>query len=51
MNPLKNPAVLISPTGSIAKLIATKLRSSDNISELIATHLKSGIISEEGKNK
>ena len=51
MNPLKNPAVLISPTGSIAKLIATKLKSSDNISELIATHLKSGIISEEGKNK
>lgn len=37
MNPLKNPSVLISPTDSIAKLVATRL--------------KSGRISEEGKNK
>lgn len=37
MNPLKNPEVLISPTDSIAKLVATML--------------KSGMISEEGKNK
>lgn len=37
MNPLKNPSVLISPTDSIAKLVATRL--------------KSGMISEEGKNK
>lgn len=37
MNPLKNPSVLISPTDSIAKLVATML--------------KSGMISEEGKNK
>ena len=51
MNPLKNPSVLISPTDSIAKLVATRLKSNDNILELIETKLKSGIISEEGKNK